>query len=263
MESRRAAAQEQQEVSWIATGVTWLTDSHSAADYNPFAESERAEADAVAPSAAELWTQRQGAPAANAHQDDEADALFAHPLYTPPAAPDVSLGPLAPGRGLQWPEFDQGGLLASTNPRVPSPPRQDPGFASFDDPLEAQIGAYPRVPQQFSELKDPFAYWDQQARRNYGDVLDDQFLQLNQWSHGPAPNPRIYVAAIVGVLALLAGVFAAVSAWDPLDHLWHAERDYPFNGLHLELGADPNNLDDTQVTARQYKNQFDKSYKPI
>ncbi|KAI8617765.1 hypothetical protein BC830DRAFT_1112196, partial [Chytriomyces sp. MP71] len=155
---------------------------------------------------------------------------------------------------MQWPELDQNGLLASKV--IASPPSADPKLAQFEDPLHAPIGAYPRITHQFTELKDPYKYWDQQGRRNYGDILHDQELQMNHLSHGPGHAPGPYVATIGGVLAGFALLFGAIHSWNPSDHLWQAERDYPFNGLHVELGADPENLDDTAVTARQYKNQF-------
>ena len=44
--------------------------------------------------------------------------------------------------------------------------------------IDSPIGNYPRLQQQWTSLKDPLHYWDQQGRRNYGEVYD----QLNRCS---------------------------------------------------------------------------------
>ncbi|KAI9344030.1 hypothetical protein BDR26DRAFT_917450 [Obelidium mucronatum] len=217
--------------------------------YDPFARSPRAAPELPLESAAELWTNRQLPPKPLTHVDTfDAAEVLAHPLRTPPAKPYVGLGEKLLGP-MKWPEFDQSGLLAAQNPKIKSPPGPDPSLAYFEDPLDAPIGAYPRITHQFTELKDPFKYWDKQGRRNYGDIVADQELQMNQWSHGPGHAQGPYIKAIAVVLATFFAVYQSIDFWSPEHHLWQAERDYPFNGLHLELGADPNDLGDSGVTA--------------
>ncbi|KAJ3024941.1 UNVERIFIED_CONTAM: hypothetical protein HDU68_007639 [Siphonaria sp. JEL0065] len=231
--------------------------------YDPFANAPRAAPEMPDPSASEIWTNKQLKPKELTHKDTfDADEVLAHPLRTPAAKPYTGIGEKLIGP-LKWPEFDQSGLLASRNPLIKSPPGPDPSLANFEDDLDAPIGAYPRITHQFTELKDPFKYWDQQGRRNYGEVLADQELQMNQWSHGPGVHRGPFLKAILVVLATFGGMYTAIDAWDPSQHLWQAERDYPYNGLHLELGADPENLEDTAVTARQYKDQYTGTYKSI
>ncbi|KAJ3069647.1 hypothetical protein HDU98_007296 [Podochytrium sp. JEL0797] len=231
--------------------------------YDPFARSPRSAPAMPDLSAQEIWTNQQNPPKPLSHSDTfDPDAILAHPLNTPAAKPYIGIGDKMLGP-MKWPEYDQSGLLASRNPLVKSPPGPDPSLANFEDALDAPIGAYPRITQQWTELKDPFSYWDQQGRRNYGEIVQDMELQTNQWSHGPGVNKGPFLKAILVVLATFGGMYTAIDAWDPSQHLWQAERDYPYNGLHLELGADPENLEDTGVTARQYKNQFDPNYKSI
>ncbi|KAJ3287232.1 hypothetical protein HDU79_005855 [Rhizoclosmatium sp. JEL0117] len=231
--------------------------------YDPFARSPRATPELPLPSSGELWSNNQVPPSKPSHADTfDPDAIVTHPLLTQPAKPYTGIGEKMLGP-LKWPEFDQSGLLASTNPLVKSPPGPDPSLANFENALEAPIGAYPRITHQFTELKDPFKYWDQQSRRNYGDIIADQELQMNHWSHGPGVNKGPFLQAILVVLASFAALYNVIDAWDPSKHLWQAERDYPYDGLHLELGADPENLEDNAVTARQYKDQFTGTYKSI
>ncbi|KAJ3212743.1 hypothetical protein HDU82_007124 [Entophlyctis luteolus] len=247
----------------LSASMQLLTSAPPPKKYDPFANAPAADPEPLHPSASEIWSRSQLPSQKPLSRDDviSDDDIFAHPLYTPAAKPFIGIGKLL--GPMQYPEYDQSGFLAGNNPNIKSPPGPDVAVNTFEDALEAPIGDYPRIPHQWTELKDPFKYWDQQGRRNYGDILADQELQMNQWTHGPATAVRPAIIVVGGFLFAMAGLFAAISAWDPEKHLWQAQRDYPFNGLHLELGADPNDLDDTAITARQYKNQFDSTYKSI
>jgi hypothetical protein len=45
----------------------------------------------------------------------------------------------------------------------------------------------------------------------------------------------------------------AVAYWNPEDHLWFAEKDFPYDGLRVELGGDPNDESDDWMKANTYK----------
>lgn len=56
----------------------------------------------------------------------------------------------------------------------------------FDDQTIAPTGDYPRdIPLQWTQLKDPFKYWDQQGRRNFGEIIHDHD-HFTDWL-GPGP----------------------------------------------------------------------------
>ncbi|KND03546.1 uncharacterized protein SPPG_01023 [Spizellomyces punctatus DAOM BR117] len=196
--------------------------------------------------AAELWTDQQVPQTLK--PDSDPNALLQHPLYTPPMKPQTGIGPLiAP---LKWPEYDQK-MPSSEESGLPSPPNwHDRGF---DDPVSAPIGDYPRIRPQFAQLRDPFKYWDQQGRREYGEVLYDHDNFTDMWSIGPEVHwwvPFKHCAKLLGIVALMG---ACVHWWDPEKHLWFAEKDYPFNGLRVELGGDPNDENDTFHRTNVYK----------
>jgi NhaP-type Na+/H+ or K+/H+ antiporter len=41
------------------------------------------------------------------------------------------------------------------------------------------------------------------------------------------------------IFGIIAAIFMSVYIWDPSQHMWFAEKDYPFDGLRVELGGDP------------------------
>jgi hypothetical protein len=174
-----------------------------------YGKAKKAPADPILPSSAEMWNP------ASSPQPDSTDSFFQHPLYTPPASPDVGLGPLkAP---LRWPKYDQRTPSAEAS-GLPSPPhwRQVP----FDHAASAPIGTYPHVTPQWSQLKDPFGYWDQQGRRNYGEVLYDHENFTEVWSIGPEIHwwkPFVGTAKVFGTIGFMAFL---VYLWDPSEHLW-------------------------------------------
>ncbi|KAI8920743.1 hypothetical protein DFJ77DRAFT_447200 [Powellomyces hirtus] len=209
----------------------------------------RAPADRKAPVAADLWSaQQKGHKAAPAVPPQDPDAFLQHPLYTPPAPVDTGLGPVvAP---LKWPEYDQS-MPSSEESGLPSPPNwHDRGF---DVPELAPIGDYPHVRPQFAQLRDPFKYWDQQGRRDYGEILYDHENFTEIFSIGPEVHWKEPAKHSLQLLAIIAGMGACVHWWDPEKNAWFAEKDYPYNGLRVELGGDPNDENDTYTQANVYK----------
>lgn len=154
--------------------------------------------------------------------------------------PQTGIGPLLPP--LKWPEYDQK-TPSMEESGLPSPPNwHDKGF---DDAETAPIGDYPRIRSQFAQLRDPFKYWDQQGRRDYGEILYDHDQYTDMWSIGPEVHWWEPFKHSVKLLGVIAAMGACVHWWDPEKHLWFAEKDYPFDGLRVELGGDPENVSDT------------------
>ncbi|KAJ3052503.1 hypothetical protein HK097_006142 [Rhizophlyctis rosea] len=199
------------------------------------------------PSAAELWTRR--------HMTEEQkrpvippikpENVFQHPLYTPLEPVPVGIGPLV--HPLKWPEYDQSKLS-----------RQDSGlrngwyYKDFEDYTNAPIGDYPVMKLQWTELKDPFKYWDQQGRRNYGDILPDNAHQTDEWSVGPLIHLDTYYESWRKIAMMLAGMVVFVLWLDPASYAVAVPREYPWDGLRVELGGDPNDPTDTHFSANKY-----------
>ncbi|KAI8927551.1 hypothetical protein BC831DRAFT_451853 [Entophlyctis helioformis] len=209
---------------------------------------KRPDPDQLKLSGPQLWTELHVKSPPVGPQVDEENDLLQHPLYTPPLNPDTSIGPLI--KPLHYPEFDQRkNYWTDTGVR---------GYDSindyrFEDPKQALIGQYPDVTPQFATLRDPYAYWDQQGRRNFGEILYDHDNLTHIWGIGHTVHwwvPVVTSARVFGFLAFLATL---VYVWDTEKHLFFAEKDYPYNGLRIELGGDPNDESDNYGAAPVYK----------
>ncbi|KAJ3173135.1 hypothetical protein HDU88_004594 [Geranomyces variabilis] len=213
--------------------------------YNP---DNRAPADTKPPVAAEVWTAEKSTPSTPSLPPYDAGAVLSHPLYTPAAKPNTGIGALhAP---LKWPEYDQR-VPSSESSGLPSPPNWHD--AGFDVAATAPIGDYPHVRPQFAILRDPYKYWDQQGRREYGEVLYDHDQYTEVWSIGPEVHWWQPAKHSLQLLAMVFAMGAVVHWWDPAEHRWFAEKDYPYDGLRIELGNDPDNAEDTYTAAAVYK----------
>lgn len=84
-------------------------------------------------------------------------------------------------------------------------------------------------------------YWDQQGRRNYGEILQDHDQFLDIWSIGPEQDLSTTLNSFRDIIIAIAVLCTCVYVWSPEDHKKWAEKDYPFNGLIAELGGDPEN----------------------
>ncbi|KAL2912063.1 hypothetical protein HK105_208492 [Polyrhizophydium stewartii] len=199
------------------------------------------------PVAATIWTNKHVKPAppkAESNPDD----LFYHPMYTPPLKNDTAVGPLI--KPLHYPEFDQ---IKDYWTKT--------GIASYDSvydlrlekPQDSFIGDYPKITPQYSWIRDPYAYWDQQGRRDYGEILYDHDNFTDAWGFGPTYHwyiPVVTTSRVLGALAFGAGL---LYLWNPAERAWIAEKDYPYDGLRVELGGDPNNEEDNWSAAHVYK----------
>ncbi|KAJ3286790.1 NADH dehydrogenase 1 beta subcomplex subunit 8 ndufb8 [Borealophlyctis nickersoniae] len=191
----------------------------------------------------EIWT-RQNSPEPYPDLKPPKSFLYEHPLYAPliPEGQDTSIGPLI--YPLHYPEYDQS---FSRIPLALWEPHK------FPDHGFEPIGDYPNLPVQFAELRDPWKYWDQQGRRNYGEILHPKAHLIDEWSLGPFEDwkePLKYTLQSFGYMALLC---IAVVWWDPEKHWWFVPRDYPFDGLRVELGGDPYDPTDKRYAARTYE----------
>ncbi|KAI9205473.1 uncharacterized protein BJ171DRAFT_500578 [Polychytrium aggregatum] len=198
------------------------------------------------PAASEIWSNNHVPPSAPKVPVDEPDAVLTHPVYTPLPKPNTSIGPMA--APLKWPEYDQR-LPSADKSGLPSPAHWH--YREFDDQLVAPTGDYPRdVPFQWTQLKDPFKYWDQQGRRNYGEILHDQDAMTDWLGIGPEPHWGPLAWASVKFLGVIGTFATVIYLWDPSKHMHAAARDYPFDGLRVELGSDPADPNDRVLAAR-------------
>lgn len=136
---------------------------------------------------------------------------FAAPLFPDPRGglPDLSLEVKSP---LVWPQDDR--VCASV---------QEAGEVvgeykdiRFDDTSQAPLGGYPRnVPHLWPQTRDPLSHWDKQGRREWGEVLPDDYNFMHMFGPGVSVDwvpPMRQLLAAVGVLAL---VTCGVAWWDP------------------------------------------------
>ncbi|KAJ3128813.1 hypothetical protein HK101_005332 [Irineochytrium annulatum] len=215
------------------------------------------------PAAYEMWVQKQiGKPTPKIPDDKhDPDVIFKHHMYTPPQKFDLSLGhsvdKLLPP--LKWPEYDQSEPSDKQRPDL----YYTYGHYEFDDASKSHIGDYPRLPMQWNALKDPYKYWDQQGRRNFGEVMQDHDHMTDEWTAAaPMMDPWPVFRNMCITWGAIGLVAFTVAWWDPSEHILLAYPDYPYDGLRVELGGDPNNPDDNWMRARRYEDQFDLNYKP-
>ncbi|KAJ1551695.1 hypothetical protein HK096_004231 [Nowakowskiella sp. JEL0078] len=208
--------------------------------------SHEVEADVVHPSAQELWTQNQGIKPPKQYPNSEPDRIFKHPLYDPPTKADTSVPLVSP---LVWPVNDM-------------PQSDTPGWKAaplwheieWEDPSETPIGDYPRnVPFLWTSLREPKNHWDKQGRREYGEVLND-YANYGDWlSIGHDYHWSVPLQSVLTSFGLIALIGVSVALWDPSKHKFFAEKDYPFDGLRVELGGDPEDAEDKWMAAHVYK----------
>ncbi|KAJ1924135.1 hypothetical protein IWQ60_005429 [Tieghemiomyces parasiticus] len=136
-----------------------------------------------------------------------------------------------------------------------SPKRYGEHGGRWLDP-EPLTGDYPNLPQYPTNEKPPLGWDNMQDRRNFGDVVQEQDEILGAW--GPTVyqgNTRTVVRDWLCFSAFI-GVIAGVAYLSyPRAHF--TRRSYPYGGLHLELGGDPNNFEDRRMDARSHQDILD------
>ncbi|KAJ3275155.1 hypothetical protein HDV01_001294 [Terramyces sp. JEL0728] len=214
---------------------------------------KRADPDPIFPVGFQIWEQQQtGKPKEYKPQVNEKEDFLVHPLYTPPAETNTGFeSPLDKlPKPLHFPEYDQ------STPPVQKIGKDFPnGWSnvSFGNAAEDPIGTYPRLEKQYAILKDAHSYWDQQDRRNYGEIVQDNDTITNIWGIGVERSMGAYLKGLAGAAGLLGFVAFGVYLYSPEKHVLWAEKDLPFDGLRLELGGDPKDPEDKFFAANTYK----------
>lgn len=143
---------------------------------------------------------------------------FPEPLFPdPPNKPTTGFEVKSP---LQWPVED-----------LKSKPIQESGLPSgyknieYEDLSTAPIGDYPRdIPRYFPQQRDPYSHWDPQYRREWGEVLPDDYNYMNMFGPGVEVDwvpPFKQFLGVVGVIGLVAW---GINVWDPELHAFAVSR---------------------------------------
>ncbi|TPX32682.1 hypothetical protein SmJEL517_g04185 [Synchytrium microbalum] len=173
--------------------------------------------------------------------------FFQHPLYIPLAQPKTGLGTIIPP--LKWPVYDQS-VLSAQQSNLPSPPRW--WYSEFGNREMDPIGDYPRdVPMQWTQLRDPYKYWDQQGRREYGEIMYDHDNYTDFLGIGPEVHWWVPFMGMMKAFGFIGLVAFGVAWYDPSAHMLFTDRDYPHDGLRVELGGNPEEHDDNWMAARK------------
>ena len=198
------------------------------------------------PSAVQKWFEIQdGKPTVNKPEVDEDRDVFHHPLYTPPAKVDTAIRSLP--KPLKYPDYDQIKPLWTKTGVAGLDSIND---HRFEKPEDSLIGGYPKIEPQFALLRNPYAYWDQQGRRNYGEIVYDHDNLTDIWGIGPETHWYIPVVATLKTFGFLGFVSLCVYFWDSESRNPFAAKDYPFESLRVELGGDPSNKQDNWMAIK-------------
>ncbi|KAJ3103360.1 hypothetical protein HDU97_010198 [Phlyctochytrium planicorne] len=244
------------------TSVRWASSNENVPRPGDLSD-ERFADNLEKPSGSELWTAKnvpgyvnKGLPPA-----EDPDRLLDGPLYTPRAKLDVTLGPLI--SPLKWPEYNQrNGRPNAGLPHINMLAGYDP--TTYDRIDNPPPGGYPDIPHQWTQLKDPLKYWDQQGRREYGEVLHRYDNLSDEWGVGAEISPWYPLMKTAQVAAVIAGVTLALAWWDPEAHRWFSHKDFPYDGLRVELGGDPDDVTKgNAVRARKYEDHFDPNFRAL
>jgi len=123
---------------------------------------------------------------------------------------------------------------------------------------DPQLGDYPQLPWVSNQLRPPKGWWDNQMRRNYGEVvcpnswrfsqaartdslsfsqIHEEDDALNMWS--PDAPPPVEPSFALGQFTLAAiGITAfAYYVYHNVPERPSIPREYPFSGLIKELGG--------------------------
>ncbi|KAI8902951.1 hypothetical protein BC833DRAFT_571338 [Globomyces pollinis-pini] len=219
--------------------------------YSSKVHGPRANPEPILPVGVQIWESRFNKPREFVPEVGE-DDILTHPLFTPEAKPD--LGFLAPKdslpKPLHFPEYDQARRSTEQSGYVSPASWVDKGFNAG---VEPPIGNYPQIPLQWTQLKDPQAYWDKQGRRNYGEIVNEHYHFTNIWSIGPGESMSMFWVTVRNAAAFIGAISLGILIWSPEKHLFWAEKDYPFDGLRVMLGGDPNDPQDNATAAATYR----------
>ncbi|RXK36922.1 hypothetical protein M231_05824 [Tremella mesenterica] len=129
---------------------------------------------------------------------------------------------------------------ASTHePTVSSGPGNSMGIDAPLPPgeeIDPQLNGYPQLPYVSLQSRSPFGWWDQQERKNFGEVVHEEEDRLGMW--GPDVHRISGGSALMqlGLAFSLIGLFAyGLSITRPQRPV--AQRTYSYGGLAVELGG--------------------------
>ncbi|KAK9723248.1 hypothetical protein K7432_002097 [Basidiobolus ranarum] len=123
----------------------------------------------------------------------------------------------------------------------------------YVDP-DPQIGDYPNLPWENKQTRYPRDYWDQTERRNFGETIPEQDEVLSVWITDPNPiNPWRALAELIAVGSVIVGGTLALATYALPDREVAIPRDYPYDGLRVEMGGDPNDSEDLSRSARKFE----------
>ncbi|KIM73269.1 hypothetical protein PILCRDRAFT_829284 [Piloderma croceum F 1598] len=104
------------------------------------------------------------------------------------------------------------------------------------DERDPQIGDYPVI-QISNQQLTPRGWWDQQARRNFGDPIPEYDEVLSMWGPDVPPVPphiALYQFSLVAFGFIGFGFFCKYALVPDKPAV---PREYPFSGLITELGG--------------------------
>ncbi|KAG8908314.1 hypothetical protein FRC00_011297 [Tulasnella sp. 408] len=109
--------------------------------------------------------------------------------------------------------------------------------SEFKPSADPQLNGYPDIPTSSYQLRPAKGWDDVQERRNIGEPVPAEYEALSMWTpdpptHATPPSAlRQFSIAVVGFLAF--GVFTQMTTPAPVA----TPRDYPYEGLVVELGG--------------------------
>ncbi|CAG8575912.1 2789_t:CDS:2 [Paraglomus brasilianum] len=130
--------------------------------------------------------------------------------------------------------------------------QQRANYAEFGKPRvsDPMIGDYPNKPWEPRGLRPPTGWWDEQERLNSEEELHEEEEVMSLFSTdiytettpGKAVRDLLISAGVVGSIGLIVYL--------TLPERPMVLRTYPFDGLRVELGGNPNDPNDLTRTGR-------------
>ncbi|KAF8575243.1 hypothetical protein K439DRAFT_1623764 [Ramaria rubella] len=101
---------------------------------------------------------------------------------------------------------------------------------------DPQLGDYPQLPFESTQLRPAKGWWDLQMRRNYGEIHEEDD-GLNMWTpDAPPPVPPSVALRQFSIAALGIAAFGYI-VYHNVPERSAIPREYPFGGLVRELGG--------------------------
>ncbi|KAK4683418.1 NADH dehydrogenase (ubiquinone) 1 beta subcomplex subunit 8, partial [Tremellales sp. Uapishka_1] len=102
--------------------------------------------------------------------------------------------------------------------------------------IDPQLDGYPQLPWVSLQTREPKGWWDQQERKNFGEVMHEEEDALGMWSPDvfktSGPSALLQISLAFGGIAIFGYFLSQTAPSRPV-----AARSYPFGGLEKELGG--------------------------